>query len=95
MVLFAGVKIGGDKKARAAPVCMLAAWLLVVAPSGELSIVCDWSGAKQGLAQFQCLFLCSLRRETGVEAIPRNRFCHWSGATQWSARFRFLFLCLV
>ena len=37
--------------------------------------VCHWSAVKQGWARFQCLFLCLVRRETGVGAIRRNCFC--------------------
>ena len=33
------MKIGGEEKQRAAPVCMLAAWLFIAA-SGELSVGC-------------------------------------------------------
>ena len=37
---------------------------------------------KQGLARFQCLFLCLVQRETGVEAIGMLCVCPWSGAKQ-------------
>ena len=37
--------------------------------------VCHWSAVKQGWARFQCIFLCLVRRETGVGAIRRNCFC--------------------
>ena len=57
MAVLVGVGIGdkdiwASENVRAAPVCMLAAWLFVVAQSGELSIGCICHLALNGVLAF-------------------------------------------